>query len=131
MEKQAHHCPNCSAPLSLEPGQVEVLCEFCESRLKFIPGEEELEVFRKREEMKYRERVAVRKLVLEKELQKEEGERWRQTAAKVAITALPVVGSAMGRQLFNAALGRRSGCLGCGCLIFAAGAVLLLLGLLL
>ena len=78
MDKQAHHCPNCSAPLNLEPGQVMILCEFCESTLKFIPDENELEVFKKREEMKYRERVAVRKLVLQKELDQEEGDKWRQ-----------------------------------------------------
>ena len=56
---QGHHCPNCSAPLAVELGQVEVLCEFCDSRLRLIPGRDELAVVRTREEMKYRERVAV------------------------------------------------------------------------
>ncbi len=111
-----HHCSNCSAPLDVELGQVEVFCEFCDSHLRIIPGEDELAVVRTREEMKYRERVAVQKAIMRQQLDREEAERWRQTAAKVAIAAVPLVGRAAGRGLFNAALGRGAGCLGCGCL---------------
>jgi uncharacterized Zn finger protein (UPF0148 family) len=126
-----HHCPNCSAPLELELGQVEVLCEFCDSQLRLIPGKEELAVVRTREEMKRRERVAVQKEILRQKLEREETERWRQTAAKVAIAAVPVVGRAAGRGLFNAALDRGRGCLGCGCLALlalAAGVLAVLFG---
>ena len=113
---QAHHCANCSAPLEVELGQVEVFCEYCDSELKIIPGQDELAVVRTREEMKYRERVAVQKAILRQKLEREEAERWRQTAAKVAIAALPIVGRSAGRGLFNAALRRGGGCFGCGCL---------------
>ena len=129
---QAHHCANCSAPLEVELGQVEVFCEYCDSELQIIPGQEELAVVRTREEMKYRERVAVQKAILRQKLEREEAEKWRQTAAKVAIAALPVVGRSAGRGLFNAALGRGGGCLSCGCLALVgllAAAVSLLLGL--
>jgi uncharacterized Zn finger protein (UPF0148 family) len=121
---QGHHCSNCSAPLEVELGQVEVFCDFCDSHLRLIPGEDELAVVRTREEMKYRERVAVQKAILRQKLDREEAERWRQTAAKVAIAAVPLVGRAAGRGLFNAALQRGGGCLGCGCL----GLVLAILG---
>ena len=50
---RGHHCPNCSAPLEVALGQVEVLCEFCDPQLRLIPGKEELAVVRTREEMKY------------------------------------------------------------------------------
>jgi len=125
---RGRHCPNCSAPLEVELGQVEVLCEYCDSRLELIPGRDELAVVRTREEMKYRERVALQKSILRQKLQREETERWRQTAAKVAIAAVPIVGRAAGRGLFNAALDKGSGCLGCGCLgvLAAVGAVLLI-----
>jgi hypothetical protein len=77
-----------------------------------------MEVVRTREEMKRKERVEVQRLQLQKQLQQEETERWRQTAAQVAISALPIVGTVVGRGLFRAALGHRSGgCLGCGCLL--------------
>ena len=115
-----HHCPNCSAPLEVELGQVEVFCEYCDSNLRMLPGKDELAVVRTREEMKYRERVAVQKAVLRQRLEREEAQRWRQTAAKVAIAAVPIVGRAAGRGLFNAALHRGSGCLGCGCLALLA-----------
>ena len=115
-----HHCPNCSAPLEVALGQVEVVCEFCDSSLRMLPGKDELAVVRTREEMKYRERVAVQKAILRQKLEREEAERWRQTAAKVAIAAVPVVGRAAGRGLFNAALARGSGCLSCGCLALLA-----------
>ena len=131
-EVQAHHCANCSAPLEVELGQVEVFCEYCDSELKLIPGQDELAVVRTREEMKYRERVAVQKAILRQKLEREEAEKWRQTAAKVAIHALPIVGRSAGRGLFNAALGRGGGCLSCGCLALLAllaAAVSLLLGL--
>ena len=131
-EVQAHHCANCSAPLEVELGQVEVFCEYCDSELKLIPGQEELAVVRTREEMKYRERVAVQKAILRQKLEREEAEKWRQTAAKVAIHALPIVGRSAGRGLFNAALQRGGGCFGCGCLAvlgLLAAAVSLLLGL--
>ena len=119
-QAHGHHCSNCSAPLEVALGQVEVLCEFCDSRLRIIPGEDELAVVRTREEMKYRERVAVQKAILRQKLEREEAERWRQTAAKVAIAAVPIVGRAAGRGLFNAALGRGGGCLGCGCVTVVA-----------
>ena len=121
METQSLRCPNCSAPLDVPIGETEVLCEFCESHLRLLPGASELEVVRTREEMKYKERVEVQKAILQKRLDQEEGDRWRQTAAQVAIAALPVVGTAVGRGLFSAALHRR-GCLGCGCLLPVLGA---------
>jgi uncharacterized Zn finger protein (UPF0148 family) len=91
---RGHHCSNCSAPLEVELGQVEVFCDFCDSWLRILPGEDELAVVRTREEMKYRERVAVQKAILRQKLEREEAERWRQTAAKVAIAAVPLVGRA-------------------------------------
>lgn len=125
METQSLSCPNCSAPLNVPIGETEVLCEFCESHLRRLPGASELEVVRTREEMKYKERVEVQKAILQKRLDQEEAERWRQTAAQVAIAALPVVGTALGRGLFSAVLYRR-GCLGCGCLLPVLGAAGLL-----
>ncbi len=121
---RAVHCPNCSAPLTVELGQVEEICPYCASRLRFVPERAEMEVVRTREEMKYRERVAVQKLILQKQLEAEERERWRQVAARVAITALPVVGSAAGRAMFRAAVGGEGGCLGCGCAVALAAAAL-------
>ncbi len=117
MDAKELHCPNCSAPLKVPPGEVDVLCDFCESRLTFIPSTQEMEVVRTREDMKRKERVEVQRLQLQKQLQQEETERWRQAAAQVAISTLPVVGTAVGRGLFRAALGRGRGCLGCGCLL--------------
>lgn len=117
MDTKPLHCPNCSAPLKVPPGEVDILCEFCESRLTFIPSTQEMEVVKTREDMKRKERVEVQRLQLQKELQQEETARWRQTAAQVAISALPVVGTAVGRGLFSAALGRWRGCLPCGCLL--------------
>lgn len=129
-EVHAHHCANCSAPLEVELGEVEVFCDYCDSLLKIIPGQDELAVVRTREEMKYRERVAVQKAILRQKLEHEEAERWRQTAARVAIAAVPLVGRAAGRGLFNAALKRGGGCVGCGCLVPVA-LLLAALGLLL
>ena len=111
----ARHCPNCAAPLEVDLGQVEVPCEYCGSLLRFLPGTEEMEVVRTREEMKRRERVEVQKAILRKKLQQEESERWRQAAGKVAIAAMPVLGEAAGRAAFRAAFERTGGCLGCGC----------------
>ena len=131
-EVHAHHCANCSAPLDVELGQVEVFCDYCDSYLKVIPGEDELAVVKTREEMKYRERVAVQKAILRQQLDREEAEKWRQTAARVAISAMPLVGRAAGRGLFNAALRRGGGCLSCGCLALLgllAAALGLLLGI--
>lgn len=108
-----HHCPNCSAPVEVPLGEVEVFCEYCGSQLRFMPAAEELEVVRTREEMKVRERVAVEKQILRNKLHREEMDRWRETAAKVAIASVPIVGRTAGRALFNQAL-RRGG--GCGCL---------------
>jgi hypothetical protein len=108
-----------------------VLCEFCDSQLRLIPGKEELAVVRTREEMKYRERVAVQKAVLRQRLEREEAEKWREVAAKVAIAAVPIVGRAAGRGLFGAAVDKGSGCIGCGCLVLlalVAGAAALLYG---
>jgi hypothetical protein len=53
-------------------------------------------------------------------------DRWRETAAKVAIAAVPIVGRSAGRALFNASLRKGSGC---GCLAML-GAVLAALALL-
>lgn len=126
MDTKELHCPNCAAPLKVPPGEVDVLCEFCESRLTFVPSTQEMEVVRTREEMKRKERVEVQRLQLQKQLEQEEAQRWRQTAAQVAIATLPVVGTAMGRSLFSAALGRWRGCMPCGCLLplLAAAAAL-------
>ena len=121
-ETRTLHCKNCSAPLHVPLGETETICEFCNSRLRFVPEREELAVVRTREGMKYRERVAVQKAILQKKLQEEEAERWRRTAAKVAIAALPVVGDVAGRTLFRAAVRRGSGCAGCGCLCVVAAA---------
>lgn len=90
-------------------------CDYCASTLKFIPGTDELEVVRTREEMKYKERVAVRKAILRKQLDQEESERWRQAAGRVAIAAVPILGDAAGRAVFGATMRKGSGC-GCGCL---------------
>jgi len=97
-------------------GEVEAHCQYCESLVRFIPGSEELQVVRTREELKYRERLALHQERMRQELQREEYEAWRQTAAKVAIAALPIVGRTAGRVVFDAAL-RRGGCLGCGCVL--------------
>ena len=128
-EATCHHCPNCSAPVEVPLGEVEVFCEYCDSQLRFIPEADELEVVRTREEMKYRERVAVEKQILRNKLHREEMDRWRETAAKVAIAAVPLVGRTAGRALFGAALRKGSGC-GIGCLavfggLFAAALALL------
>ena len=82
-------------------GEVEALCGYCASRLKFIPEDNELEVVKTREEMKHRERVEVEKQILRNRLKKEEMDRWRETAAKVAIAAVPIVGRTAGRAAFN------------------------------
>ena len=118
-EATSHHCPNCSAPVEVPLGEVEVFCEYCDSQLKFIPDAEELEVVRTREEMKYRERVAVEKQILKNKLHREEMDRWRETAAKVAIASVPIVGRSAGRALFGAALRKGGGC-GFGCVAVIA-----------
>lgn len=130
MQAHSHHCPNCSAPLEVPLGEVEALCAYCGSRLRFIPEAEELEVVRTREEMKYRERVAVQKQILRNRLEQEEMDRWRRVATKVAIAAMPVVGEAAGKAMFGAAVGRGGGCLGCGCLAALVVAVAALIGVL-
>ena len=114
-DKENQKCPNCGAPLKVPLGEVEVFCAYCDSQLRFLPGAEELEVVRTREEMKYRERVAVEKARMRNELQQAEMDKWRETAGKVAISALPLVGEAAGKTLFRAAMARGSGCFGCGC----------------
>ena len=124
MQTIAIDCPNCSAPLPVPYGETETGCEFCGSRLRHVPGATELEVVRTREDMKRRERVEVQRIILEQRLRQEEAARWRELAGKVAISALPVVGTHVGRAAFNAAM--RRGC-GCGCvvvvaLVLAAGA---------
>jgi len=121
-EASSHHCPNCSAPVEVPLGEVEVFCAYCDSQLRFIPEAEELDVVRTREEMKYLERVAVEKQILRNKLQQEEMNRWRETAAKVAIAAVPVVGRSAGRALFGAALRKGGGC-GIGCLVLVAAAL--------
>ena len=127
-EPASHHCPNCSAPVEVPLGEVEVFCEYCDSQLRFIPEAEELEVVRTREEMKYRERVAVEKQILKNRLHREEMERWRETAARVAIAAVPVVGRSAGRALFNQAVSRSGGCGGGGVVVLGGlvGALALL-----
>jgi len=130
METRQISCPNCAAPLKVPIGEVETLCEYCGSQLRFTPDDKELEVVRTREEMKYRERVAVQKAQLRQKMEQEEMAAWRQTAGKVALAALPAVGDAAGRALFRGAMQRSGGCIGCGCLgllgaIAAVGAVLL------
>ena len=119
METRSHHCPNCSAPLAVPIGEVEVGCEYCGSSLKLLPDENEMAFIRTREEMKYRERVAVEKQILKNKLHREEMDRWRETAARVAIAAVPVVGRTAGRAMFNHAVSRGGGC-GCGCLAVIA-----------
>ncbi len=121
MEPRHLGCPNCGAPLDLPLGEVEALCEYCASRLRFIPEDNELEVVKTREEMKHRERVAVEKEILRKRFEQEEMDRWRQTAAKVAIASVPILGCTAGRAAFNAALRRGGGgCGGCGCVVLIA-----------
>ncbi len=110
-------CPNCSAPMTVPLGETEMDCPFCGSLVRFLPGSGEMEVVRTREEMKSRERVAVVQTRMRHELEQEEAERWRQVAARVAIAALPIVGRSVGRAAFEAALGGRRGCLGCGCVL--------------
>jgi uncharacterized Zn finger protein (UPF0148 family) len=116
MEHQHFGCPNCGAPLNVPFGEFEAVCEYCRSRLRFLPEEKELEVVRTREEMKHRERMEVEKQILRNRLEQEEMDRWRETAAKVAIAAVPIVGRTAGRAAFNAAAARGGGCGGCGCL---------------
>ncbi len=116
-------CPNCSAPMLVPLGEVEVDCAFCDSRVRFVPGTAELEVVRAREELKQRGRVALEQQRLRQQLEQAEAERWRQTAAKVAVAALPILGRSAGRAVFEATL-RRGGCLGCGCLPILLLAVL-------
>lgn len=131
MAETSKHCPNCSAPLDLPVGETEILCDYCESRLQFVPGVEELAVVRTREEMKYKERVTVRQMVLRRELEREKAEAWRRTAAQVAISAAPAVGGAVARIAFRAALGRSAGCLGCcGALLLATLSALMAIALL-
>lgn len=125
-EVRSVKCPNCSAPMTVPLGETEMDCDYCDSRIRFLPGSDEMEVVRTREELKARERVALAQTRMRHQLEQEEAERWRQTAAKVAIAALPVIGRTAGRAVFDAALRRGGGgCLGCGCLaplaLLAAG----------
>ena len=121
-------CPNCGAPLDVPLGEVEALCGYCRSKLRFVPEANELEVVRTREEMKHRERVAVEQQILQNRLKQQEMDRWRQTAAKVAIAAVPIIGRTAGRAAFSAAASRGGGC-GCLGVIAALLAALALLGL--
>jgi len=99
-------------------GETETHCTFCDSRVRLLPGGGELEVVRTREEMKYKERVALAQTRMRQQLDQEEADRWRQTAARVAITVLPVIGRSAGRAMFDVALGGAGrGCLGCGCVL--------------
>jgi hypothetical protein len=117
-EVRSLKCPNCSAPMSVPLGECEMNCDFCDSRVRFVPESGEMAVVRTREEMKTRERVALAQTRMRQELEQEEAARWRQTAANVAIAALPIIGRSAGGALFDAALGGRSrGCLGCGCML--------------
>jgi hypothetical protein len=114
-ETRSMKCPNCSAPMEVPLGEVEMTCSYCESGIRFIPGSEEMEVVRTREELKSRERLAAEQERIRKEHERQESEAWRKTATDVALKALPVIGGSAGRALYRAALGRRRGCLGCGC----------------
>ena len=114
-EARSVKCPNCSAPMVVPLGETEMYCEFCDSLVRFLPGSEELQVVRTREEMKSRERVSLAQTRMRQQLEQEEAERWRQVAARVAIASLPVIGRSAGRAFFETALGRRGGCVGCGC----------------
>ena len=67
--------------------------------------------------------------ILRNKLHHEEMNRWRETAAKVAIAAVPVVGRTAGRALFGAAVQRGGGC-GCGCLAVLGGLLAAALALL-
>ncbi len=131
METRHLGCPNCGAALDVPLGDVEAVCEYCRSKLRFIPEDNELEVVRTREEMKRRERVEVEKQILRNRMQQEEMDRWRETAAKVAIAAVPIVGRTAGRAAFNAAAARGGGCGGCGCMavLAALAGALVLFGL--
>lgn len=126
-EAIATGCPNCSAPTTIPVGDVETVCEYCGSHLRFLPDAREMEVVRTREDMKRRERIAIQKAFLEKQLRQEELAQWRSTAASVAVKALPVVGDVAGRALFRSAIHKGGGgCSGCGCL----GLIALLIGIL-
>jgi hypothetical protein len=116
-EVRSVKCPNCSAPMAVPLGECEMLCDFCDSLVRFLPGSGEMEVVRTREEMKSRERVALAQERMRQQLEAEEAARWRQTAANVAIAALPILGRTAGSAIFDAVLGNRRGCLGCGCVI--------------
>jgi len=131
MDPENIGCPNCGAPVELAIGDTEAVCDYCASLLRFVPGAEELEVVRTREEMKYRERVAVQQQILRNKLEQEEMERWRQTAARVAIAAVPIVGRTASRAAFDSALRHGGGCTGCGCLglMGVLGALAALVGL--
>ncbi len=122
MGEESRHCPNCAAPVDLGLGELETVCAYCRSRLRFVPDRQEMEVIRTREEMKYRERIAVQREILNKQLRQEELAKWRETAGKVALGALPFLGEAAGRALFRTVLGQ-GGC-GCGCLAVLAVLVL-------
>lgn len=92
------------------------MCEYCGSHIRFLPDEREMEVVKTREEMKRKERVDIQKAMLHKQLEQEELAAWRNTAAKVAVAALPVVGDVAGRALFRSAVKKGGGgCSGCGC----------------
>lgn len=130
VEFRSVHCPNCSAPVEVPIGATEALCAYCQSHLRWVPDHEEMEVVRTREEMKYRERVAVRKAEMRQQMEQEEMERWRRLAGRVAIQAVPLVGDAAGRAVFRAAMARGGGCAGCGCIV-VVGVVGSLLALLL
>ena len=123
-----HDCPNCAAPARAALGEVEVVCEYCGSLLRYEVTAEELEVVRTREEMKRRERIEVQKAALRHQAELEEMERWRRVAADVALQAMPVIGDAAGRALFRGALRRGSGC-GCGCVALIVGLIVAGLGL--
>jgi hypothetical protein len=117
-EAHSVKCPNCSAPMSVPLGECEMLCDFCDSLVRFVPESGEMSVVRTREEMKSRERVALAQARMRQQLEAEEAAQWRQTAANVAIAALPILGRSAGAAIFDAALGNRGrGCLGCGCVL--------------
>ena len=129
-ETRSLKCPNCAAPVDVPLGEVEHYCAYCASRLRLLPGEQEMEVVRTREEMKHRERVVAQQQILRNQMHHEEMDRWRRTAGQVAVSALPLVGEVAGKAMFRSAMARGGGCLGCGCLgaVVAVLAALALLG---
>jgi len=109
-------------------GEVEVDCDYCDSRVRLLPGSDEMEVVRTREELKSRERVT-----LEQERLRRQVSRRRPSAGARPPRAWPLprcpCWAAARVAPRRRALRRPGGCLGCGCLLplallLAAGSAL-------